>query len=120
MPVGKVVVLVGMGERTTYQAVSQLALRLFKHGAAEHIISVKIPPDWVSMHLDTVLTFCDRNLVAIFETVFNTIQPISFYPGNKEGTADVVIESKGWLDFFPLYSSAADFYSWQRPLHLLQ
>ena len=98
MPVGKGVVLIGMGERTTYQAVGQVAVELFKHNAAERVIAAKMPPDRASMHLDTVFTFCDRDLVTIYEQVVNTIQPISYYPGDTEGMVRVVVEEKGWLE----------------------
>jgi len=98
MPVGKGIVLIGMGERTTYQAVSQVAAQLFKHNAAERVIAAKMPPDRASMHLDTVFTFCDRDLVTIYEPVVKTIRPISYYPGDQEGTVRSVFEEKGWLD----------------------
>ncbi|MCL4264974.1 MAG: arginine deiminase [Anaerolineae bacterium] len=97
MPVGNGVVLVGMGERTTYQAVGQVAQVLFKHGAATRVIAAKMPRDRASMHLDTIFTFCDRDLVTIYEPAVNSIQPISYRPGNKEGTMDVTVEEKGWL-----------------------
>jgi arginine deiminase len=98
MPVGKGVVLIGMGERTTYQAVSQVAQQLFNQGAATRVIAAKMPPDRASMHLDTIFTFCDRDLVTIYETVVDQIQPISYYPGDNEDRLDVVVEEKGWLD----------------------
>jgi arginine deiminase len=98
MPVGKGVVLIGMGERTTYQAVTQVAAQLFKHNVAERVIAAKMPPDRASMHLDTVFTFCDRDLVTIYEKVVNTIQPISYYPGAQEGMVRSVIEEKGWIE----------------------
>lgn len=98
MPVGNGVVLVGMGERTTYQAVGQVALELFKNEAATHVIAAKMPRDRASMHLDTVFTFCDHDLVTIYERVIERIQPISYRPGSKEGTLDVTIEDKGWLE----------------------
>jgi arginine deiminase len=98
MPVGKGVVLIGMGERTTYQAVSQVAAQLFMHKAAERVIAAKMPPDRASMHLDTVFTFCDRDLITIYEPVVNTIQPISYYPGDEEGMVRSVVEEKGWID----------------------
>ena len=98
MPVGKGVVLVGMGERTTYQAVGQVAQALFKNGAAERVIAAKMPPDRASMHLDTIFTFCDRDLVTIFEKVVNSIQPISYYPYDDEDGLKVVAEDKGWLE----------------------
>ncbi|MCP4359176.1 MAG: arginine deiminase [Chloroflexi bacterium] len=98
MPVGNGVVLIGMGERTTYQAVGQVAQELFKHGAASHVLAAKMPRDRASMHLDTIFTFCDRDLVTIFEPVVNRIQPISYRPGSQEGALDVTIEDKGWLE----------------------
>ena len=101
MPVGKGVVLIGMGERTTYQAVGQVAKQLFEHNAADRVIAAKMPPDRASMHLDTVFTFCDRDLVTIYEPVVNTIQPISYYPAsdpNDPDGSDVVVEEKGWID----------------------
>ncbi len=98
MPVGNGVVLIGMGERSTYQAVSQVALELFKHEAATHVIAAKMPHDRASMHLDTIFTFCDRDLVTIFEPVVSRIQPISYRPGTNGNPLDVAIEEKGWLE----------------------
>ena len=98
MPVGNGVVLIGMGERTTYQAVGQVAVELFKHGAATHVIAAKMPRDRASMHLDTVFTFCDRDLVTVYERVIEHIQPISYRPGSIEGTLDVTVEERGWLE----------------------
>jgi arginine deiminase len=98
MPVGNGVALIGMGERTTYQAVSQVAVELFKHNAAERVIAAKMPPDRASMHLDTIFTFCDRDLVTIYEPVVNNITPISYRPGDGEGEIHVTVEEKGWLD----------------------
>lgn len=98
MPVGNGVVLIGMGERTTYQAVGQVAQALFKHGAANRVIAAKMPRDRASMHLDTVFTFCDRDLVTVFKPVVDSIQPISYRPGDKDGIMDVTVEEKGWLE----------------------
>ncbi|GJM41888.1 MAG: arginine deiminase [Ardenticatenaceae bacterium] len=96
MPVGNGVVLVGMGERTTYQAVSIVAQELFKQGAATHVLAAKMPRDRATMHLDTIFTFCDRDLVTIYEQVINRIQPISYRPG-KNGMLDVTVEEKDWI-----------------------
>lgn len=98
MPIGNGVVLIGMGERTTFQAVSQVAQQLFKHNAADRVIAAKMPPDRASMHLDTIFTFCDRDLVTIYEPVVNNITPVSYRPGEVEGTLDVTVEEKGWLE----------------------
>ena len=70
---------------------------MFKQDAANQFIAAKMPRDRASMHLDTVFSFCDRDLVTIFEPVVDRIQPISYRPGPKEGTLDVTVEGKGWL-----------------------
>jgi len=97
MPVGNGLVLIGMGERTTYQAVSLLSQKLFKDGAATHVLAARMPRDRASMHLDTIFTFCDRDLVTIYEQVVDRIQPISYRPG-KNGALDVKVENEGWID----------------------
>jgi arginine deiminase len=49
------------------------------------------------MHLDTVFTMCDRDLVNVYEDGVNSITPFSFYPGSKPGTLDIVAEEKPFL-----------------------
>ena len=66
MPVGKGVVLIGMGERTTHQAVGQVARELFRNKAATRVIGCLMPKSRAAMHLDTVFSFCDRDLVTLF------------------------------------------------------
>ena len=97
MPIGNGVVLIGMGERTTHQAVGLLAQELFRQGAATHILAAKMPRDRANMHLDTIFTFCDRDLVTVYEQIINRIQPISYRPG-KNGTLDIRVKERGWLE----------------------
>jgi arginine deiminase len=59
MPIGRGAVLIGMGERTTRQAVNQVADRLFEKGAAERVIACAMPKSRAAMHLDTVFTCLD-------------------------------------------------------------
>ena len=93
-PIGKGVVLIGMGERTTPQAVGQIARRLFAKGGAEHVIAAAMPKERAAMHLDTVFTFCDRDVVNLFPDVVKTIRPFSLRPADKEGEVSVVEEEK--------------------------
>ncbi|WP_119165288.1 arginine deiminase [Algihabitans albus] len=93
-PLGKGVVLIGMGERTTPQAVGQIARRLFAKGAAEHVIAAAMPKDRAAMHLDTVFTFCDRDLVNLYPDVVQAIRPFSLRPGSAEGDLSVVEEKR--------------------------
>jgi arginine deiminase len=89
MPIGDGVVLVGLGERTSHQAVGQLALQLFRNKAAKRIIACLLPKSRAAMHLDTVFTFCDHDLVTIFEDVVNQVRCFSIYPVNDEGHFEV-------------------------------
>jgi arginine deiminase len=77
MPVGKGVVLIGMGERTSHQAVTQVAQSLFKAGAADHVIAASLPHTRSAMHLDTVFTFCDADVVTTYDPVVDAIVPFS-------------------------------------------
>lgn len=93
MPIGNGIVLIGMGERTTPQAVGQIARSLFSKGAAERVIACALPVQRAAMHLDTVFTFCDRDLVTVFADVVDSITAYSVHPGAKEGEIDVRQES---------------------------
>lgn len=86
MPIGRGCVLVGMGERTTPQAVAGLAGALFAAGAAERVIAAQLPSSRGAMHLDTVFTFCDADLVTVFPAVVDGIRTVSLRPGEREGT----------------------------------
>jgi arginine deiminase len=85
MPIGKGVVLIGMGERTTRQAVYQVAEALFAHGAATRVIGCLMPRSRAAMHLDTVFTFCDRDLVTAYRDVVDQIRCYSARPDGKGG-----------------------------------
>ncbi len=92
------VVLIGMGERSTPQAVTEYALRLFHHGAAKRVIAAQMPRDRSNMHLDTVFSFCDRDLVTIFPDVVDHIKPFSIYPSDDGKGVTVIAEAKCFAD----------------------
>ena len=56
---GRGVVLIGMGERSTSTGVEILARSLFRAGQANTVIAVELPRSHAFMHLDTVLTMID-------------------------------------------------------------
>lgn len=56
---GRGVVLIGMGERSSPMGVEILARELFRHRAAKQVIAVQLPKSHAQMHLDTVLTMID-------------------------------------------------------------
>ena len=98
MPVGNRTVLIGMGERTTPQAVGQIARNLFAGGGAERVIAARLPKDRAHMHLDTVFTFCDRDLVTVYSPVVNRIQTFTIRPGNTASDIEVTQEDAPFVD----------------------
>ncbi|MGY9047660.1 arginine deiminase [Puniceibacterium antarcticum] len=97
MPIGNGCVLIGMGERTTPQAVGQIARGLFAGGGATRVIACQFPKSRSAMHLDTVFTFCDRDLVTVFAEVADAIRCTSLRPGDGDSIA-VEVESKPFLE----------------------
>ncbi|MDP3251805.1 MAG: arginine deiminase [Hydrogenophaga sp.] len=85
MPIGNGVVLIGMGERSTPQAVGQLAQALFAGGAVQRVVACQMPPSRAAMHLDTVFSFCDRDTVTSFVAVAEQIVCHSLYPQDRGG-----------------------------------
>jgi arginine deiminase len=85
MPVGDRVLLVGQGERTTARAVGILAQNLFAADAARLVIGALMPKGRAAMHLDTVFTFCDRDVVTIYEPVVSEILPVLYRPDGNGG-----------------------------------
>lgn len=83
MPVGNGTVLVGMSERTSRQGITQLAAALFGQGAAERVVVAGMPRLRAAMHLDTVLTFADRDLVTVYPNIVDRIHPFTLRPGNS-------------------------------------
>lgn len=78
---GNGVVLIGMSERTSRQGITQLASDLFARGAAEHIVVAAMPRLRAAMHLDTVFTFCDRDLVSLYPPIVDQIKTFSLRAG---------------------------------------
>jgi arginine deiminase len=98
MPIGRGIVLIGMGERTTRHAVIQVAQELFKQEAATRVVACLMPKSRAAMHLDTVFSFCDRDVVTMFREVVDQIQCYSVYPTDDERGYAVCKESKTLLD----------------------
>lgn len=63
---GRGAVLVGMGERTTSQAVELLARELFATGAAHTVVALQMPRERAMMHLDTVMTMVDERSFIVY------------------------------------------------------
>ena len=83
MPVGNGVVLMGMSERTSRQAITQVATPCSTHGAAEQVIVAGMPKLRAAMHLDTVFTFADRDVVTLYPDIVDAIHTFSLRPGDR-------------------------------------
>jgi arginine deiminase len=99
MPIGNGTVLVGMGERSSQQAITQLARALFKADAAEQVLIARLPRTRAAMHLDTVFTFCDRDVVTAFSPVVDRISTLSIRPDDSSGSGmDIRREDRPVID----------------------
>jgi arginine deiminase len=92
MPVGNGTVLMGMSERTSRQAITQVAAALFSEGAAERVVVAGMPKLRAAMHLDTVFTFADRDVVTLYPEIVNAIHTFTLLPSDRSPGVDVVDE----------------------------
>lgn len=88
MPIGNKTVLIGMGERSSPQAVGQLAQALFAKGVVERVLAFRIPKSRSAMHLDTIFTLCGGDVVTTFKDVADELVCYDIRPGNVEGSLD--------------------------------
>ena len=124
MPVGNGTVLLGMGERTSRQAITQLAQALFADEAADRIVVAGMPKLRAAMHLDTVFTFADRDLATIHPAIVDGIHPFTIHPSDKDPGleirderdrrfVDVVAEAMGYKRL-RLVETAGDYHATER------
>jgi len=98
MPIGKGNVLIGMSERTSRQAISQVAAALFKKGAAERVIVAAMPKLRAAMHLDTIFTFADRDCVLLYPDIVYNIEAFSYRPANNASGVDLHKDEKPFVE----------------------
>ncbi|HJT93116.1 MAG TPA: arginine deiminase [Mycobacterium sp.] len=123
MPIGRGVVVIGMGERSSHQAITQVAHNLFAAGAAERVIVARLPKSRAAMHLDTVFTFCDYDLVTAYAPIVDGIVPFSLRPDDsspsgleirREPNALIPTIGKALGVNFRVVATAGDVYGIQR------
>ncbi|MEV0894697.1 arginine deiminase [Promicromonospora sp. NPDC050262] len=96
MPVGNGTVLVGMSERTSRQAITQVAAALFEGGAAQQVVVAGMPKLRAAMHLDTVMTFADVDTVTVYPRIVEAIHPFVLRPGDG---GEVAVTDEGSTPF---------------------
>jgi len=124
MPVGNGVVLMGMSERTSRQAITQVTKALFDQGAAERVIVAGMPKLRSAMHLDTVFTFVDRDIVTLYPTIMDAVHTFTLLPSDRKpgvevvdegGAAFVDVVAKGLgLDSIQVIDTGGDVYQSER------
>lgn len=95
---GNGVVLIGMSERTSRQAITQVATQLFARGAAEKVIVAGMPKLRAAMHLDTVFTFADCDVVTIYPEIVDRITPFTVVPADNATGVDVIEETTPFVE----------------------
>lgn len=104
MPVGRRTVLMGMSERTSRQAITQVAKALFDGGAADQVIVAGMPKLRSAMHLDTVFTFADRDVVSVHPKIVDQIHSFTLRP--DEGAPGVHVTDEGTTPFTDVVARA--------------
>ncbi|GAA4891955.1 arginine deiminase [Stackebrandtia albiflava] len=104
MPVGGGVVLMGMSERTSRQAITQVAAALFRAGAAERVVVAGMPRLRAAMHLDTVFTFVDLDTVTVYPRIVDGVHAFSLYP--EDGPTGLRVVDEGQGAFLPTVAAA--------------
>src|SRR5215212_572603 len=121
---GNGVVIIGMSERTSRQAITQVAAALFEQGAAERVVVAGMPKLRAAMHLDTVFTFADRDIVTVYPDIVDAMQTFILHPSDDdigvkvtdEGSTrfvDVVAEALG-LPKLQVIGTGGDVYASER------
>ena len=113
----------GMSERTSRQAITQVAAALFAQGAATRVVVAGMPKLRAAMHLDTVFTFADRDVVTLYPKIVDAIHTFTLRPSDggqvhitDEGDArfvDVVARSLG-LPALRVIETGGDVYASER------
>ncbi|WP_062381250.1 arginine deiminase [Demequina pelophila] len=98
MPIGNGTVVVGMSERSSRQAITQLAMELFMAEGAERVIVAKMPRLRAAMHLDTVFTLADRDIATVFPGLVDRIETFTIREAPAPTFLDVTREDKPFTE----------------------
>lgn len=101
------VLAVGISQRTSAAAITDLAHSLFGHSSFETILAIKIPHNHAMMHLDTVFTMINYDQFTVHPFILNKSGAIDIYvltPGengqiNIKHERDLVKVLKEYLHF---------------------
>jgi len=75
---------IGCSERTDEKAIELVAEHVLNHGSVERVYQVDLPPKRNFMHLDTVFTVIDENLIVTYPEAMNSILQTCVYRKDTE------------------------------------
>lgn len=78
------VLAIGLSQRTSAAAITELAQELFAHSGFQQILAIKIPHNHAMMHLDTVFTMVNYDQFTVHPFILN-----------HQGKIDIYILEKG-------------------------
>jgi len=98
--IGNGAAMIGMGERTSPQAVQLIARSLFEAGSANLVLAVLLPKSRSYMHLDTVMTMVDRDTITAFPKVIDGARVWAIRQGDTPDQPVIEEEPEGLLGGF--------------------
>lgn len=87
--------IIGNSQRTDSEAIKQVAARVLKDERVEKVYEVDLPAKRNYMHLDTVFTVIDENLVVTYPDAMNSVLKTNIYRKggeDDEGNATLDVE----------------------------
>ncbi|MCQ8893631.1 MAG: arginine deiminase [Methanolinea sp.] len=93
MPIGRGTLLAGMGERTSGPTLEHLAGTLLSSGAVESVIVAQMTHDRAHMHLDTVFSMLDVDMVTVYPKVTRSLRTFRITRG--EGQSPFLVTEEG-------------------------
>ena len=73
------VLVIGCSERTQSEAIQQVAKKVLANGEVERVYEVSLPSKRNYMHLDTVFSIIDENLVLTYREAMDTLRETFLY-----------------------------------------
>lgn len=91
------VLAVGISQRTSATAITDLAHNLFDHSSYDTILAIKIPHNHAMMHLDTVFTMINYNQFTVHPFILDKAGKIDIYVLQPDDHNGVKIKEKNDL-----------------------
>jgi arginine deiminase len=86
---------IGCSERTDEKAIELVSKQVLKHSQVERVYQVELPSKRNFMHLDTVFTIIDENLIVTFPEAMNSVlQTCVYVEDGRTETGEVIVHKE--------------------------